>query len=147
MNLKPGEAVRNMAESDGAGIPEFMNLVLDDEQPASVRAVAERAVLALNESMMIFSCDYFLMDVELLGGGGRAGHRTRDGKTRQGGDSADPCAVPFQRLALEDEPHQGNWPGANGRRTPGSLIPKRPDAYINWSTAHGFRATHHRHDS
>ena len=39
MNLEPGEAVRDMAESDGDGIPEFMNPVLDDEQPASVRAV------------------------------------------------------------------------------------------------------------
>src|SRR6201993_5196111 len=53
-NLKPEEAVRTMAESDGGGIPQFMNLVLDDEQPASARVVAEGAVLALNESMILF---------------------------------------------------------------------------------------------
>ena len=43
-----------MAESDRGVVPEFMNLVLDDEQPAGARVVAESAVLALNESMMLF---------------------------------------------------------------------------------------------
>jgi hypothetical protein len=42
-----------MAESDRGRVPEFMNLVLDDEQPANARVVAERAVLALNESMLL----------------------------------------------------------------------------------------------
>jgi hypothetical protein len=49
-----------MAESDRGVVPEFMKLVLDDEQPAGARVVAESAVLALNESMMLFyeaSCD------------------------------------------------------------------------------------------
>src|SRR4051812_7177336 len=41
-----------MAETTGNGIPEFMNLILDDDQPVSARVVAERAVLALNESML-----------------------------------------------------------------------------------------------
>jgi hypothetical protein len=42
-----------MAESDRGVVPEFMNPVLDDEQPANARVVAERAVLALNESMFV----------------------------------------------------------------------------------------------
>src|SRR3954449_3181794 len=41
-----------MADTTGNGIPEFMNLILDDDQPVSARVVAERAVLALNESML-----------------------------------------------------------------------------------------------
>src|SRR6201997_1949780 len=51
-NLKPEEAVRTMAESDGGGIPEFMNLVVANEPPASAQVVAEHAVLALNASML-----------------------------------------------------------------------------------------------
>lgn len=42
-----------MAQSDGDRIPEFMNLVRNDGQPASARVVAERTVLALNESMIL----------------------------------------------------------------------------------------------
>jgi hypothetical protein len=38
--------------SNGAAVPEFMRQVVADEPPASPRAVAEQAVLALNASMM-----------------------------------------------------------------------------------------------
>lgn len=41
-----------MAESRGSAVPEFMRPVVADEPPASARAVSERAVLALNESMI-----------------------------------------------------------------------------------------------
>jgi hypothetical protein len=44
-----------MAKSDplsnGSAIPEFLRVVVADEKPASARAVAEQAVLALNSSM------------------------------------------------------------------------------------------------
>jgi N6-adenosine-specific RNA methylase IME4 len=43
-----------MTESGNGEIPEFMKIVLDDAQPSSPRDVAERAVLALNDSMMVF---------------------------------------------------------------------------------------------
>jgi len=41
-----------MAESKGSPVPDFMWPVVVDEPPASARVVAERAVLALNESML-----------------------------------------------------------------------------------------------
>ncbi|MBW0014869.1 hypothetical protein [Mycobacterium sp.] len=41
-----------MTESNGSAVPDFMRPVVADEPPASARAVAERAVLALNESML-----------------------------------------------------------------------------------------------
>jgi hypothetical protein len=41
-----------MAESKGSQVPDFMWPVVVDEPPASARVVAERAVLALNESML-----------------------------------------------------------------------------------------------
>ena len=40
-----------MAKSNGSTVPEFMRQVVGDEPPASERAVAEQAVLALNSSM------------------------------------------------------------------------------------------------
>src|SRR5246127_4688699 len=43
-----------MAESNGSAIPDFMRPVVADEPPASARVVAEHAVLALNESMILF---------------------------------------------------------------------------------------------
>jgi hypothetical protein len=39
---------------DQSGLPEFMHPVVGEEPPASARDVAERAVLALNESMLLF---------------------------------------------------------------------------------------------
>jgi hypothetical protein len=41
-----------MTKSNGGSVPDFMRPVVADEPPASARAVAERAVLALNESML-----------------------------------------------------------------------------------------------
>jgi hypothetical protein len=41
-----------MANRNGGAVPEFLRVVVADEKPASTRAVAERAVLALNSSMM-----------------------------------------------------------------------------------------------
>jgi hypothetical protein len=41
-----------MTESNGSAVPDFMRPVVADEPPASARAVAERAVCALNESML-----------------------------------------------------------------------------------------------
>lgn len=41
-----------MAESKGNAVPDFLRPVVADEPPASARVVSERAVLALNESMM-----------------------------------------------------------------------------------------------
>jgi hypothetical protein len=41
-----------MAESNGSPVPDFLWPVVVDEPPASARVVAERAVLALNESML-----------------------------------------------------------------------------------------------
>jgi hypothetical protein len=38
--------------SNGRPVPEFLRTVIADEKPASAQAVAERAVLALNSSMM-----------------------------------------------------------------------------------------------
>jgi hypothetical protein len=41
-----------MSESNGSAVPDFMRPVVADEPPASARVVSERAVLALNESML-----------------------------------------------------------------------------------------------
>ena len=41
-----------MTQSSGSAVPDFMRPVVADEPPASARVVAERAVLALNESML-----------------------------------------------------------------------------------------------
>jgi hypothetical protein len=38
--------------SNGAAIPEFLRVVIAEEEPASERAIAEQTVLALNSSMM-----------------------------------------------------------------------------------------------
>jgi hypothetical protein len=46
-SLSPESRTRN-----GARVPEFLRVVVADEKPASARAVAEQAVLALNLSMM-----------------------------------------------------------------------------------------------
>src|SRR5690242_6738090 len=37
---------------NGGTVPEFLRVVVADEKPASARAVAEQAVLALNSSML-----------------------------------------------------------------------------------------------
>jgi hypothetical protein len=37
---------------NGRAVPEFLRVVIADEEPATARAVAEKAVLALNSSMM-----------------------------------------------------------------------------------------------
>ena len=63
---------------------------------------------------MVFFRDYFLMDVELLGGGGRAAIEREMAKRGMKPLLPTPGAVPFQRLALEDRPDQGNRPGAAG---------------------------------
>jgi hypothetical protein len=41
-----------MQNRSGGAVPEFLRVVIADEKPASARAVAEKAVLALNSSMM-----------------------------------------------------------------------------------------------
>src|SRR5262249_27680459 len=43
---------KHTAASANGAVPEFMRQVIADEAPASARAVAEQAVLALNSSMM-----------------------------------------------------------------------------------------------
>ena len=42
-----------MAETNGSAVPDFMRPVVADEPPASARVVAEHAVLALNQSMLL----------------------------------------------------------------------------------------------
>ena len=64
---------------------------------------------------MVFFKDYFLMDVELLGGGGRTGDRARDDETRTEAAAADAGPVPLQRLAVENRPDQGQGPSFAGR--------------------------------
>ena len=54
------------------------------------RIVADRSL------GMVFFRDFFAMEVELLGGGGRAAIGARDGETWSECGTAKPCAVPFQ---------------------------------------------------
>jgi 3-oxoadipate enol-lactonase len=65
---------------------------------------------------MVFFRDYFLMDVELLGGVGRTADRARDGQAGEEGVAADPGPVPLQRLALEDRSDEGDRAGTPGGR-------------------------------
>ncbi len=68
------------------------------------RIVADRGI------GMVFFKDYFLMDAELLGGGGRKAIEREMHEARPPAPAADPGAVPFQRLALEDRPDEGQGP-------------------------------------
>jgi hypothetical protein len=43
---------KNTAPAGNGAVPEFLRVVVADEKPASARAVAEQAVLALNSSML-----------------------------------------------------------------------------------------------
>ena len=54
------------------------------------RIVADRSL------GMVFFRDFFAMDVELLGGGGRAAIEREMAKTWSECGTAKPCAVPFQ---------------------------------------------------
>ena len=73
---------------------------------------------------MVFFRDYFLMDVELLGGGGRAAIEHEMAKRGKEAAAADAGAVPLQRLALEDRPDEGDRTGADGRRKSGGRTRK-----------------------
>ena len=42
-----------MHAGNGIAIPDFLRIVVAEDEPASDRAVAEQAVLALNSSMMV----------------------------------------------------------------------------------------------
>src|SRR5580704_13370220 len=52
MIVKPDRLSAEMPARNGSFIPEFLRVVVAEEKPASARAVAEQAVLALNSSMM-----------------------------------------------------------------------------------------------
>jgi hypothetical protein len=41
-----------MSKNNASAVPEFLRVIVADEKPASVRAVAEQSVLALNSSML-----------------------------------------------------------------------------------------------
>ncbi len=61
---------------------------------------------------MVFFKDYFLMDVELLGGGGRAAIEREMTETRAEAPVAHSGAVPLQRLAVENGPDERDGPRA-----------------------------------
>ena len=68
------------------------------------RIVSDRAL------GQVFFKDYYLMDAELLGGGGRKVHR---GRGDQAGDEAPAAArgaVLLQRMAVEDRSQKGQGP-------------------------------------
>ncbi len=48
----PNSPASESSSRNASTIPEFLRVVIADEKPASARAVAEQAVLALNSSMM-----------------------------------------------------------------------------------------------
>ena len=66
-------------------------------------------------SGMVFFRDYFLMDVELLGGGGRKAIEHEMQKRGMKPLLPTAGAVPLQRLALEDRPDEGHGPCHTGR--------------------------------
>src|SRR5262245_2848743 len=49
---KQAQSPADVQNRNGGAVPEFLRVVIADEEPASARAVAEKAVLALNSSMM-----------------------------------------------------------------------------------------------
>ena len=70
---------------------------------------------------MVFFKDYFLMDVELLGGGGRAAIE-REMTTRAEAPVAHSGAVPLQRLAVENGPDERNVAPRSWKTSPRRVI-------------------------